>query len=48
MASFVVPLQMVAMGFQDIFDGAGRGIAWIIGAGLVARLGVIFLRRAEG
>ncbi len=33
---------------MDIFDGAGRGIAWIIGAGLVARLGVIFLRRAEG
>ncbi len=46
--SFVMPLLMIAMGFGAIFDGRGRGVAWIICAGLVARIGTVFLHRAEG
>jgi Zn-dependent protease with chaperone function len=47
-ASFVVPLLMIAVGFNAIFDGNGAGVAWIVCAGVVARIGTAFLHRAEG
>jgi Zn-dependent protease with chaperone function len=48
LASFVIPLQMVAAGFTAIFEGKISGIAWLLNAGLVSRIGTGFLRRAEG
>lgn len=46
--SFVAPLLMVVTAFDAIFDGKARGIAWLIGAGLAARIGTIFFQQAEG
>jgi Zn-dependent protease with chaperone function len=48
LASFVIPLQMVAAGFTAIFEGKVSGIAWLLGAGVLSRIGTGFLRRAEG
>jgi len=48
LVSFVIPLQLVAAGFTDIFDGKTRGIAWLVSAGAVHRIGTGFLERAEG
>lgn len=47
-ASFVVPLLMVVTAFDDIFDGKARGIVWLAGAGLAAKIGTIFFHQAEG
>lgn len=48
LASFVIPLQMVAAGFAAIFDGRISGTAWLVSAGVISRIGAGFLRRAEG
>jgi len=48
LASFVIPLQMVAAGFTAIFEGRIIGTAWLLSAGVVSRIGTGFLRRAEG
>jgi Zn-dependent protease with chaperone function len=48
LASFVIPLQMVAAGFTAIFDGKISGTAWLLSAGVVSKIGTGFLRRAEG
>jgi Zn-dependent protease with chaperone function len=48
LASFVIPLQMVAAGFTAIFDGKVRGTAWLVSAGMVSIIGTGFMRRAGG
>jgi Zn-dependent protease with chaperone function len=48
LASFVIPLQMVAAGFAAIFEGKISGTAWLLSAGVVSRIGAGFLRGAEG
>jgi Zn-dependent protease with chaperone function len=48
LASFVLPLQMVAAGFTAVFEGKISGIAWLVSAGIVSRIATGFLRRAEG
>ncbi len=48
LASFVIPLQMVAVGFTAIFEGKISGTAWLLSAGVVSKIGTGFLRRAEG
>ncbi len=48
LVSFVIPLLMVAAGFGLILDKRLRGIAWLLVAGVVSKIGTIFLRRAEG
>jgi len=48
LASFVIPLQMVAAGFTAIFEGKISGTAWLLSAGFVSKIGTGFLRRAEG
>jgi Zn-dependent protease with chaperone function len=48
LASFPVPLLMVAAGFYTIFDSKSKGVGWIVCAGIVARIATAFLRRAEG
>ena len=45
---FVIPLLMVAAGFDSILDGKLRGFVWLIAAGVIAKIGTGFLRRAEG
>ncbi len=46
--SFVIPLLMVAVGFGLILDKKLGGTAWLLVAGVVSKIGTIFLRRAEG
>jgi Zn-dependent protease with chaperone function len=46
--SFIIPLLMVAVGFETIFDGKPWGTAWLLGAGIVAKIGTAFLRRSQG
>jgi Zn-dependent protease with chaperone function len=48
LVSFVIPLLMVAAGFDSILDGKLRGIAWLFVAGVVSKIGTGFQRRAEG
>jgi Zn-dependent protease with chaperone function len=48
LASFVIPLLMVASGFTLIFSGKIVGTVWLITAGIISRVGTAFLRRAEG
>jgi len=48
LVSFVIPLLMVAAGFDSILDGRVRGVVWLFAAGVVARIGTGFLRHAEG
>src|SRR6266404_656496 len=48
LVSFVIPLLLVASGFDAILDRKVRGIAWLLGAGVVSKVGTGFLRRAEG
>jgi Zn-dependent protease with chaperone function len=45
---FVIPLLMVAAGFDSILDGRIRGFVWLGAAGVIAKIGTGFLRRAEG
>jgi len=46
--SFVIPLLMVAAGFEFILDRNLGGLAWLLAAGVVSKIGTGFLRRAEG
>lgn len=46
--SFVVPLLLIAEGFEDVLRGDLWGCAWIGSAGFIAIIGTAFLRRAEG
>jgi Zn-dependent protease with chaperone function len=46
--SFVIPLLLVASGFDALFDKKVGGIAWLFAAGVTSRVGTGFLRRAEG
>lgn len=46
--NFVVPLLMIATGFDDILRGDLWGSAWIAAAGGVALVGTICLHHAEG
>jgi Zn-dependent protease with chaperone function len=48
LVSFVIPLLMLAAGFERILDRKIRGIAWLLAAGVVSKIGTGFLRRAEG
>jgi Zn-dependent protease with chaperone function len=48
LVSFVIPLFMVAAGFDSILEGRVVGVGWLFFAGVVARIGTGFLRRAEG
>jgi Zn-dependent protease with chaperone function len=48
LVSFVIPLLMVTAGFSRILDRKVRGIAWLIAAGALSRLGTAFLRRSKG
>lgn len=48
LVSFVIPLLMLAAGFELILDREVGGIAWILAAGVVSKIGTGFLRRAEG
>ena len=48
LVSFVVPLLMVAAGFSTILDGKIEGIGWLLAAGAVSKVGIGFLRHAEG
>ena len=46
--SFVIPLLLVAAGFDALLDGKIRGIIWLLTAGAVSKVGTVFLRRAQG
>lgn len=48
LVSFVIPLLLVAAGFDAILDRKIRGIAWLLAAGVVSKVGTGFLRRAQG
>lgn len=48
LVSFVIPLLMVATGFELVLEKRLGGIAWLLVAGLVSKIGTGFLRRAEG
>src|SRR5712691_5370786 len=39
---------MVAAGFEAIFTGRYFGILWLVGAAVIHRVGLVFLRLAEG
>jgi hypothetical protein len=44
----VISMLMVAAGFESIYTGRYIGILWLIGAAVIHRVGLIFLRLAEG
>lgn len=46
--NFPIPLLMVAAGFDAIFRRKAGGVGWLLAAGIVATIGRIFSRRAEG
>lgn len=47
--SFVIPLLMVAAGFDNIFERrVAASIGWHLSAGVVSKIGTGFLRSAEG
>ena len=48
LVSFVFPLLMVATGSSDVLGGTLSGLAWIAGAGIIALIGMVGLRKAEG
>jgi Zn-dependent protease with chaperone function len=48
LVSFVIPLLLVAAGFDSILHRKFRGIAWLLAAGVVSKVGTGFLRRAQG
>jgi Zn-dependent protease with chaperone function len=48
LVSFVLPLLLLAAGFDAFLDKRLGGIAWFFAAGVVSRIGTVFLRRAEG
>ena len=48
LVSFVIPLLMVAAGFEFILDRDLSGIAWLLFAGVVSIVGTGLLRRAQG
>jgi Zn-dependent protease with chaperone function len=48
LVSFVIPLLLVAAGFEAILQRKVRGIAWLLVAGVVSKVGTGFLRRSQG
>jgi Zn-dependent protease with chaperone function len=46
--NFSIPLLMVALGFDDLWNGKLPGSLWICIAGIAAVAGTVGLRRAEG
>lgn len=48
LVSFVIPLLLVSVGISALLDRNVRGVGWLIFAGIVAKVGTGFLRRAEG
>ncbi len=48
LVDFVFPLLMVATGFSNLLDKKISGVAWLFTAGLVSRIGSVFLRQAQG
>ena len=46
--SFGVPLLLVALGFDELLAGNPWGVAFIAGAGVLNRVGTIFLRISSG
>lgn len=48
LVSFVIPLLMVAAGFDAVFERRFWGVAWFLIAGVVSRVGTLFLQRADG
>ncbi len=48
LTSFVIPWLMLAAGFDALTEGKAWGITWLFVAGVVAKIGTAFLRRAEG
>jgi Zn-dependent protease with chaperone function len=44
----VISMLMVAAGFEAIYAGRYWGILWLVGAAVIHRIGLIFLRLAEG
>jgi Zn-dependent protease with chaperone function len=48
LSNFVIPLLMIATGFDDILRGELWGCVWISAAGIVAIIATIYLGRAEG
>ena len=48
LVSFVIPLLMLAAGFELILVREIRGIAWLLVAAVVSKIGTGFLRWAEG
>ena len=45
---YVISTLMIAAGFEALFTGRYFGVVWIIGAAITHRVGMIFLRLAEG
>jgi Zn-dependent protease with chaperone function len=45
---YVISMLMIAAGFEALFAGRYFGILWIIGAAITHRIGMVFLRLAEG
>jgi Zn-dependent protease with chaperone function len=48
LVSFVIPLLLVAAGFDALMEKKVRGIVWLMIAGLISKVGTVFLRWAEG
>lgn len=48
LASFLIPWLMLAAGFDALLEGKAWGMTWLFAAGVVAKIGTAFLRRAEG
>src|SRR5260370_23634967 len=48
LVSFVIPLLLVAAGFDAILEKKLRGIAWLLAAGAGSEIGTGVLRWAEG
>jgi Zn-dependent protease with chaperone function len=44
----VISMLMVAAGFEAIYAGRYFGILWLVGAAVTHRVGMVFLRLAEG
>lgn len=44
----VISMLMVAAGFEAIYAGRYIGILWLVGAAVIHRVGLVFLRLAEG
>lgn len=45
---YVISMLMIAAAFEEFFAGRYLGILWMVGAVVVHRIGMVFLRLAEG